>query len=135
MLRLTDCQPPPQNRGETRYAHTRQSPVGRTEQDPTSQHQIAAAIALRPRLQRAVSPSLSSVWCNTPAGDQLHSHTAVEVIGSGKLAATIPGRAVSLSDSGARASRFGGQDAELVALGIGKCDPAAAIGPPVISKL
>ena len=47
--------------------------AARTEQDPTSQHQIAAAIALHPRLQRAVSPSLSSVWCNAPADDQLHS--------------------------------------------------------------
>jgi hypothetical protein len=62
-----------------RYAHTRQSLAGRTEQDPTNQHQIAATIALRPSLQRAVSPSLSSVWCNAPADDQLHSHAAVMV--------------------------------------------------------
>jgi hypothetical protein len=40
-----------------RYAHTRQSLVGRTEQDPTNQHQPAATTALHPRLQRAVSPS------------------------------------------------------------------------------
>src|SRR5262245_36734935 len=57
------------------------------------------------------------------------------VIGSGKFAAASPGRAVPLSGGGARASGFLGQDAELVALGIGECDPAAAIGPPVISKL
>ena len=39
------------------------------------------------------------------------------------------------SSGGAGASRILGQDAELVAFGIGKRDPAAAIGPPVISKL
>src|ERR1041384_8038326 len=76
VLRLTGCRHPPRNLGEVRYAHTRHSLVGRTEQDPTNQHQIAAATALRPRLLLAVSPSLSSVWCNAPAGEQLQSHTA-----------------------------------------------------------
>jgi hypothetical protein len=43
---------------------------------PTNQPQPAAATALRPRRQRGVSSSLSSVWCNAPAGGQLHSHAA-----------------------------------------------------------
>jgi hypothetical protein len=60
-----------------RYANKRQSLVGHTEQDPTNQHHIAATIALRSRLQRAVSPSLASVWYNASAGDQLRSHAAV----------------------------------------------------------
>jgi len=76
VLRLTGRRRPPRNHAEMRYAHTRQSLAGRTEQDPTNQHQIAATIALRSRLQRAVSPSLSSVWCNAPASDQLHFHAA-----------------------------------------------------------
>src|SRR5262245_56211241 len=35
---------------------------------------MAATIALRPCLRRAVSPSLSRVWCNAPASDQFPSH-------------------------------------------------------------
>ena len=74
VLRPARCPHPIRNLGEMRYAHTRQSLVGRTEQDPTRQHQIAATIALRPHLQRAVSSPPSSVWCNAPAGNKLHSH-------------------------------------------------------------
>ena len=60
----------PRNIGATQYARTRQSLVGRIGQDPTNQHQIAAAIALRTNSQHGVSPSRSSVWCNAPASDQ-----------------------------------------------------------------
>ena len=44
-----------------------------------------------------------------------------------------PGPPLS-SGGGAGAGRVLGQDAELVALGIGERDPAAAIGSPVISQ-
>ena len=67
VLRLTGCRHPHRNPGEMRYAHRRQSLVGRSEQDPANQHQIAATIGLRPRLLRVVSPSLSPVWCNATA--------------------------------------------------------------------
>jgi hypothetical protein len=40
-----------------------------------------------------------------------------------------------LSSRGSRAGWFLGQDAELVAFGIGECDPAAAIGAPVVGLL
>ena len=60
-----------------RYARTRQSLAGRAGQDPTNQHQSAAAIALGTSSQHGVSPSPSSVWCNAPAGDQSHSDGAI----------------------------------------------------------
>ena len=72
LIRQTGRRHPFRNRGEIRYGHTRQSLAGRTEQDPTNQRQAATTIAPRPRLPRAVSPSLSSVWSNASAGDQLH---------------------------------------------------------------
>jgi hypothetical protein len=34
-----------------------------------------------------------------------------------------------------RAGWFLGQDAELIALGVGERDPAAAVGPPVVGQL
>jgi len=42
----------PGHPGPRRYAHTRRSLVGGTEQGPTNQHQPAATTALHPRLQR-----------------------------------------------------------------------------------
>jgi len=44
-------------------------------------------------------------------------------------------RNVLLSGGGSGAGRVAGQDAELVALGIGERNPAAAIGPPVVGEL
>jgi hypothetical protein len=42
---------------------------------------------------------------------------------------------VGPSGGEAGAGRVLGQDAELVALGIGERDPAAAVGPPVVGQL
>jgi hypothetical protein len=39
------------------YAHTRRSPVGRSEPDPTNQHQAGATIGLGPRLPQVVPQS------------------------------------------------------------------------------
>jgi hypothetical protein len=96
VLRPTGCWHPPQNLYGTRYARTHQSLVGRTEQDPANRHKIAAAIALRSRPQQAVSPSLSPVWCNASACDQLHSRAAVSYVPSGKVARScqLPGACV-----------------------------------------
>jgi hypothetical protein len=63
-----------------RYAHMRQTLVGRTGQDPTNQHQIAATIALRPRLQRAVSSSLPQFGATHPAGGT-GAHAATGAVG------------------------------------------------------
>jgi hypothetical protein len=95
VLRPTGCWHPPQNLSGTRYARAHQSLVGRTEQDPANQHQIAAAIALRSRPQQAVSPSLLPVWCNVSACDQLHSRAAVSYVPSGKWrSCQLPGACV-----------------------------------------